>query len=236
MAGAWANRVQSQCRRRGLAGWRRSAKPPFLAAGSSLERRARRRVGLSGDAGGDRGDRGDRPAARGRATVSKASRTHAACVAPLSGWKTGSRGPRRQRYATAAGSVIHTLRLGGKNSSCARQRFALNRLRLIAAGPTCFRACRLEIASPRPRSVCSCTDRSLPQHLSRRVVLPILCDRGPGDCGGDGLDDGDPPRLPRGGGSVWQPASPDRVAGQTQPTASLTRMAIRRFLFSAGPG
>ena len=113
-------------------------------------------------------------AARGRATVSEASRTHAACVAPLSGWKTGSRGPRRQRYATAAGSVIHTLRLGGKISSCARQRFALNRLRLIAAGPTCFRACRLEIASPRPRSVCSRTDRSLPQHLSRRVVLPIL--------------------------------------------------------------
>ena len=130
MAGAWANRVQSQCRRRGLAGWRRSAKPPFLAAGSSLERRARRRVGLSGDAGGDRGDRGDRPAARGRATVSEAPCPHVARVAPLSGWKTGSRGPRRQLYATAAGSVIHTLRLGGKNSSCARQRFALNRLRL----------------------------------------------------------------------------------------------------------
>ena len=60
-----------------------------LAAGSSLERRACRRVGLSGDAGGDRGDRGDRPAARGRATVSEAPCPHAACVTPLLGWKTG---------------------------------------------------------------------------------------------------------------------------------------------------
>ena len=64
----------SQHRSRSLAEWRRTAKPPFLASGSSLERRARRRAGLCGDAGGDRGDCGDRPAARGRATVSRGAR------------------------------------------------------------------------------------------------------------------------------------------------------------------
>ena len=77
----------------------------FLAAGSSLERRARRRAGLSGDAGGDRGDRGDRPAARGRTTVSEASRLHAACVAPLRAGKRGRHDWLRQRYARARQSA-----------------------------------------------------------------------------------------------------------------------------------
>ena len=44
-----------------------------FAAGSSHERRARRRAGPSGDAGGDRGDRDDQPAAKGRAAASSAS-------------------------------------------------------------------------------------------------------------------------------------------------------------------